>query len=291
MEKRILNKSRSFVFGLARWAFLIGIIYVILFPIFYAISSSLMTVPQLRDPSIVWIPKLITFNNYAKIWGLMDYPKTFAFTAFLLILSTLFQIFSCSLAAYGLARFKFRGQNLIFVLVVVTIIVPPQILVVQQYALFKNLALLDSVFTFFIPAILGQGVRSGLMVYIFRQFVKNLPKELEEAAYIDGCGTFMTYWRIVVPSSAVSFLVVGILSIVWYWNETLIPSMFFEELSTMSLELVDLQAKLVGNGVSMASVRNDLMAGVMLFLIPIVLVYAALQKYFIQGIEHSGLVG
>ena len=291
MEKRIINKSRSLVFGLARWAFLIGIIYVILFPIFYAVSSSLMTVSQLRDPSIVWIPKLVTFNNYAKIWELMEYPKNFAFTAFLLILSTLFQILSCSLAAYGLARFKFRGQNLIFVLVVVTIIVPPQILVVQQYALFKNLALLDSVFTFFIPAILGQGVRSGLMVYIFRQFVKNLPKELEEAAYIDGCGTFMTYWRIVVPSSAVSFLVVGILSIVWYWNETLIPSMFFEELSTMSLELVDLQAKLVGNGVSMSTVRNDLMSGVVLFLIPIVLVYAALQKYFIQGIEHSGLVG
>lgn len=291
LNKKYLNTVKSFIYSLVRWAFLIGIIYVILFPIIYALSSSLMTDAQLTDPSVNWIPKVVTFENYKTVWKTMNYPSTFAFTVMLVVLSTLFQIFSCSLAAYGLARFKFKGKNIFFILVVVTIIVPPQMLIVQQYSIFKNLGLLDTVFTYFLPASLGQGVRSGLMIYIFRQFVKNLPKELEEAAYIDGCSTFNTFWRIVVPSSAVSFLVVGILSIVWYWNETLIPSMFFDNSSTLSIELVNLKTALSSTAVSISTIRNLLMSGVLLFLTPIVIMYAMLQKYFIQGIEHSGLVG
>lgn len=291
MNKKVLNKTKSFIYSIVRWAFLIGIIYVILFPLIYAVSSSLMTDAQLTDPSVNWIPKVITFENYKSVWKTMNYPSTFAFTVMLVVLSTLFQIFSCSLAAYGLARFNFKGKNVFFLLVVLTIIVPPQILIVQQYAIFKNLALLDTVFTYFLPALFGQGVRSGLMIYIFRQFVKNLPKELEEAAYIDGCSTFNTFWRIVVPSSAVSFLVVGILSVVWYWNETLIPSMFFDNLSTLSIELVNLKTALSSMEVGISTIRNLLMSGVILFLTPIVVMYAVLQKYFIQGIEHSGLVG
>lgn len=291
MNKKCLNKAKSFIYSLVRWAFLIGIIYVILFPLIYALSSSLMTNSQLTDPSVNWIPKVVTFENYKTVWKTMNYPSTFAFTVILVLLSTLFQVFSCSLAAYGLARFKFAGKNLFFMLVVITIIVPPQMLIVQQYSIFKSLGLLDTVLTYFLPAFFGQGVRSGLMIYIFRQFIKNLPKELEEAAYIDGCSTFNTFWRIVVPSSAVSFLVVSILSIVWYWNETLIPSMFLDDFSTLSIELVNLKTALSSMSVGISTIRNLLMSGVILFLTPIVIMYAALQKYFIQGIEHSGLVG
>ena len=291
MNTKTINIVRSVLTSIIRWAFLIGIIYVILFPLIYAFSTSLMTEAQLLDPSVVWVPKAVTFSNYITVWEVMSYSSNFLFTAFLVCTSVLFQIVSCSLAAYGLARFKFRGQNLIFLLVVITIIVPPQLLIVQQYAIFKNLGLLDSVFTYFIPAALGQGVRAGLMIYIFRQFVKNLPKELEEAAYIDGCGTFKTYWRIVVPSSAVSFLVVAILSIVWYWNETMIPTMFFDELSPLSTLLTTLKSTLAEASTDTTTIRHQLMAGVMLFLTPMVIMYGALQKYFIQGIEHSGLVG
>lgn len=291
MNTKTKNIVASILGSIVRWAFLIGIIYVILFPLIYAMSTSLMTEAQLLDPSVVWVPKMVSFSSYVNVWGVMSYGSSFLFTVFLVCSSVLLQIVSCSLAAYGLARFKFRGQTLIFLLVVITIIVPPQMLIVQQYAIFKNLGLLDSVFTYFIPAGLGQGVRAGLMIYIFRQFVKNLPKELEEAAYIDGCGTFKTYWKIVVPSSAVSFLVVAILSIVWYWNETMIPTMFFDELSPLATELTTLKSNISQASTSTAAVRNQLMAGVMLFLTPMVIMYGALQKYFIQGIEHSGLVG
>ena len=293
MNEKVLKIAKKSLYSLIRSAFLIGIIYVILFPIFYALSSSLMTNEQLVDPSITWVPKIITFSNYKTAWELMEYPTRFLFTGGLTLVSTLFQIFSCALAAYGFARFKFKGKTIFFALVILTMIVPPQILVVQQYSLFRNMGLLNSAFTYYFPALFGQGIRSGLMIYIFRQFIKNLPKELEEAANIDGCGTFMTFWRIVAPSVAISFLVVAIFSIVWYWNESLTASMFFDEAPPLSVALSDLHSILTKGsaGIGFDSIRNILMSGVILFLIPPVIVYAFLQKYFIQGIERSGLVG
>lgn len=277
--------------SLCRTAFIIGIVYVILFPILYAASSSLLTEQQLIDPSVVWVPKTITFDNFVSAWKAMDYGNTFIYTMILCVISTALQILSCSLAAYGFARFRFKGNWFFFILVVVTIIVPPQMLVVQQYAIFKNLYLLNTMFTYFIPAVLGQGVRSGLMIFIFRQFIKSLPKELEEAAYIDGCSVFKTFWRIVVPSAAVSFLVVAIFSMVWYWNESLTASMFFDNTKPLSVMLAEIKDNISHESVGINAVRNVVMSGVLLFISPMIVMYVFLQKFFVQGIERSGLVG
>ena len=221
----------------------------------------------------------------------MQYGSSFVYTITLCLISTVLQIFSCSLAAYGFARFKFKGNWLLFILVVVTIIVPPQILVVQQYAIFKNMHLLNTMFTYFLPSVLGMGVRSGLMIFIFRQFIKGLPKELEEAAYIDGCSVFKTFWRIVVPSTIISFLVVGIFSMVWYWNESLTASMFFDEAKPLSIMLAEIKQNISSEGLGVNAVRNVVMSGVLLFITPMIVMYVFLQKYFVQGIERSGLVG
>lgn len=291
MSKRLLNKLRKLLFSACRAAFLLAIIYVILFPILYALSSSFLTERQLIDPSVVWIPKEFTLANYTAAWQTLDYGNDFIFTMFLVIVSTLLQIFSCTLAAYGFARFKFKFRGLFFFCVILTIVLPPQMLVVQQYAIFKNMGLLNSVLTYFLPAVLGQGIRSGLMIYIFRQFIKGLPRELEEAAYIDGCGVFMTFWRIVVPSTAISFLVVLIFSMVWYWNESLTASMFFDNTKPMAIMLAEMKSNIASQDVGVDAVRNVLMSGVILFITPMVLIYCFLQKYFIQGIERSGLVG
>lgn len=291
LSKKLINKLRGLLFALCRTAFLLAIIYVILFPILYAISSSFLTEKQLIDPSVVWIPKEITFSNYIEAWKVLDYGNNFIFTMFLVIVSTLFQIFSCTLAAYGFARFNFKLRGLLFFCVIITIVLPPQMLVVQQYAIFKGMHLLNSVFTYFLPALLGQGIRSGLMIYIFRQFIKGLPRELEEAAYIDGCSVFMTFWRIVVPSTAISFLVVLIFSMVWYWNETLTASMFFDNIKPMAVMLAEMKQNISAEQVGINAVRNVLMSGVVLFITPMIIMYGFLQKYFIQGIERSGLVG
>ncbi len=291
MDKKVLKRIPKLLYSLCRWLLLLGIFYVILFPIIYAISSSLLTDRQLIDPSIVWVPKAITFDNYKLAWEKMDYSNSFFISLILGVVSTFLQIVSCSLAAYGFARFKFKGRNILFFCVVLTILFPSQMLVVQQYALFKNMHLLNTVFTFFLPAALGQGVRAGLMIYIFRQFVKGLPKELEEAAYIDGCGSFKTFLRIVVPSMAISFLVVAILSMVWYWNETTTATMFFDNFKPLSVRLMNLKRLVAPDGMDGNAVRNATMSGVMLFITPMLIMYIFLQRYFMQGIERSGLVG
>ncbi len=291
MNNKILKKIPSLIYSFARLLFLLGIIYVIIFPILYALSSSLLTDQQLIDPSVVWVPKSITFDNFRVAFEALEYGKTFTLSMFLCVVSTLLQIVSCSLAAYGLARFKFKGRNIFFFCVVLTIIFPPQMLVVQQYAIFKGMGVLNTVFTFFLPAAFGQGVRAGLMIYIFRQFVKGLPKELEEAAYIDGCGVFKTFWRIVVPSMAVSFLVVAIFSMVWYWNESLTATMFFDDMKPLSVRITELKSVIAQDSLGINAVRNVIMSGVILFITPMLVLYAFLQKYFIQGIERSGLVG
>ena len=288
---RATEKLRRLLFSLCRTAFLLAIIYVILFPILYAVSSSFLTERQLIDPSVVWIPKKITFENYAEAWKALDYGKDFIFTMFLVSVSTLLQIFSCTLAAYGFARFNFKLRGFLFFCVVLTIVLPPQMLVVQQYAIFKNMRLLNTVFTYFLPAFLGQGIRAGLMIYIFRQFIKGLPKELEEAAYIDGCSVFKTFWRIVVPSTAISFLVVLIFSMVWYWNESLTASMFFDNTKPLAVMMAEMKENISAAQVGINAVRNVIMSGVILFITPMLVMYSFLQKYFIQGIERSGLVG
>ena len=291
MNKRIVDKAQSLLFAFCRTLFLMGIIYVILFPIFYAISSSLLTERQLTDPSVVWVPKILTFENFGVAFKEMDYGNTFVYTMFLCLVSTALQIFSCTLAAYGFARFKFKARGFLFFCVLLTIVVPPQMLVVQQYAIFKEMHLLNTVFTYFLPALLGQGIRAGLMIYIFRQFIKGLPKELEEAAYIDGCGVFRTFWQIVVPSTAISFLVVAIFSMVWYWNESLTASMFFDNTKPMAIMLAELKENISAEMVGIHAVRNVVMSGVLMFIAPMIVMYCFLQKYFIQGIERSGLVG
>ena len=291
MSNKLINKLRSLLFAIFRTAFLLSIIYVILFPLLYALSSSFLTERQLIDPSVVWVPKEITLLNYSEAWKALDYGSNFIFTMFLVIVSTMFQIISCTLAAYGFARFKFKFRGLLFFCVILTIVLPPQLLVVQQYAIFKEMHILNSVLTYFLPALLGQGIRSGLMIYIFRQFIKGLPRELEEAAYIDGCGVFMTFWRIVVPSTAISFLVVLIFSMVWYWNESLTALMFFDDIKPMAVMLTQMKENISAQQVGINAVRNVIMSGVILFITPMVAIYCFLQKYFIQGIERSGLVG
>ena len=310
MNKKVLKKTGSVLYSLFRAAFLIALAYVVLFPIIYAISSSFLSEGQINDPSIVWLPKYISLTSYSKAWEYMNYGTAFRYTFFTVVLSTLLQMVSCSLAGYGFARFKFFGRGFWFGLVILTMIVPLQLLVVQQYSIFHDFSfwgvksvigflfktsssqnLLDSSFTYLLPAVLGQGIQSGLMIYIFRQFFRNLPKELEEAAYIDGCNTFKTFYRIVIPSSLVAFLVVFVLSVVWYWNEDLTASMFFDQRQLLSLALARLQGQLSVDGMDLSSIRNVLMAGVILFITPMTVMYAVLQRFFIQGIERSGLVG
>ena len=184
------------------------------------------------------------------------------------------------------------------------ILVPQQIINIPQYMQFryfmgsKTINLINTYWTMYLPAFMCNGIRAGLMILIFRQFFKGLPKELEDAAYLDGCSPFRTFIQIMIPNAKSSFLTVFLFSIVWYWNDYYVSSSFFTDNQTMALMLKNLDTRLntvLFNDASVeVSIREKIVwmeAGCLISITPILILYCFLQKQFTEGIERSGLVG
>jgi multiple sugar transport system permease protein len=241
----------------------------------------------------------------------MDYWPTFKNTLILNIGCSIIQVFSCALTGYGFARFKFRGQSVLFFLVVLQILIPPQIINIPQFKFFRYfdpfglatviggeaINLIDNPITMYLPAILGNGIRAGLFIFLFRQSFRGLPKELEDAAYLDGCSPFKTFLTVMAPNTSSTFLTVFLFSIVWYWNDYYVSTTFFTNYGIMALKLKNLDASLSqeifgnSNTVSIRDLIVWLEAGCLVAILPILILYISLQKYFTEGISRSGLTG
>ncbi len=301
------RRISGYVWPFFRFIIVFGLSFVILYPILYMISTSIRPQAEMNDPSVMWIPKSIRFENFVEIWNAIEYPKTLWQTLVLNIVSSILQVGTCALTGYGFARFKFKGKNLLFGIVLLQIIVPTQIILIPQYMQFRyfdifglfngllgdSICLVDTNWAMYIPAFFCNGIRAGLFIYLFRQFFRGLPKELEDAAYLDGCGPFKTFVSVMVPNAASSFLTVFIFSIVWYWNDYYVSSMYFTDGNTISLKING-----VASIISMYlhnEIRNAadfvvwMEAGCLLAIAPIVIMYVFLQKYFTEGIERAGL--
>ena len=258
----------------------------------------------MTDPTVMWIPRHYTLNVLKETLTAMDFVNTLKTTLLLNIGCSLVQVVSCAITGYGFARFKFKGKGLLFGIVVMMILVPTQVISLPLYTQFRyfgfgsfSINLIDTMWTMYLPALTGNGIRSGLMILIFRQFFKGLPRELEDAAYIDGCGPFMTFVRVMVPNAASSFLTVFLFSVVWYWNDYYVSSTFFTNTKTVALMLqnlyTELKLRLFNSATVEISPREQIVwkeAGCLLSITPILVMYVFLQKYFTEGIERSGLV-
>lgn len=303
-----LYTLKKVVWYLFRFLLLLGISYVILFPFFSKISSSFMGREDFVDVTVRLIPKHPTLDTYRAIIKDNKYLEALLNTFILSLTCGLIQTFICCFIAYGFARFKFKGKNFFFALVLLQIIVPVQIILIPQYSQFRyfdifglfnalmgdSLNLVGTNFAMYIPALMCNGIRAGLFIYLFRQFFRGLPKELEDAAYLDGCGPFKTFISVMIPNAASSFLTVFIFSIVWYWNDYYVSSSFFTQNDTVALMLKNLNTNLTqqlfdGQAVSVRQIIVWLEAGCLLSITPILIMYVFLQRYFIEGVERSGL--
>lgn len=301
------KKAANGLFNLFRMFFLISVGYIIIFQLVYIITYAFRPSAQINDPSVVWLSDSLTMQHIKDAFSVMDYPKSFLRTLLIQVLSGLLEVFTCAIAAYGFSRFEFFGKNFFFVMVMLTIIIPTQMLGVPMYlnyarfdvygifGLFEKITgiyvkpnLLDTGWVFYLPAIFGAGYRSGLFIFIYRQFFKGLPKELEEAAAIDGAGPLKTFLSIVIPSSSVVILTVTIFTIVWHWNEYYNSVLFFDENFPLSVKLSSLT---VGLGGSIVSDRGFTMAGCLIFMLPVLIMYAFLQNKFVKSIDRVGIVG
>lgn len=294
------------IWPLFRFIILVGLGFVILYPLIYMISCAFRERGDMSDPTVMWIPRHYTLDIIRETIDAMDYWDTLKNTVLLNIGCSLVQVVSCAITGYGFARFKFRGKKLLFGVVIMMILVPTQVISLSLYTQFRyfgikglfSVNLIDSRLTMYLPAMTANGIRAGLMILIFRQFFKGLPRELEDAAYIDGCGPFMTFVRVMAPNAVPAFLTVFLFSVVWYWNDYYVSNTFFTAPKTVALMLTNLDSqlkmKLFNDPSVQISLREQIVwkeAGCLLSIAPVLLMYVFLQKHFTEGIERSGIVG
>lgn len=321
MKNRMLKskiKSADIVYKLFRFVLLIGICYLFLFPILYMVSLALRHPLTVDDPSIIWLPKEISFESISKSAELMKYKDSFLLTFLITSLSTVGTVVSCSLVGYGLSRFEFKAKKFLFALVVLMIVVPPQLLMIPEFLNYRyftigglltllkpitgiaNINLVEgnsAALTFILPAMFASGLRAGFFIFIFFQFFKGMHTELEEAARIDGCNSFQTYYRIAIPLSKPAITTVTLYSIVWHWNEFYTSSVYFlGDVKPLSVMLNNLAESLLNDNSSLVLqsttlLRTYLAAGSLLTILPLLIFYVFAQRAFVESIENTGLVG
>lgn len=299
-RKPSAQKYLSVGWSIFRGALIIALAYILMYPMLYMFSMSFRHIEDMYDVTVRWLPKHYTMDNLSRVFSAIDYPKAFFNTLLLSAVCSLASVAVCSLSGYGLARFKFKGSNALFALMLFTIVVPQQFFIMPTYLNFAEIGIVDSYWAIILPAVFGAGIRSGLYVYIFRQFFKGMPRELEEASYIDGCGYVKTFLRIMLPSSISAFVTCFLFSFVWNWNDYQITGMLLNRNNhpTLSSSLVMLAKIMQGidagdSGVFVPDANRtmlDMQAGALLVVAPVIIVYFIFHRFFIESIERTGLV-
>ena len=297
LKKRLYKAGGGFL----RTIFLLGVGYVTLYPMLLMISSSFMSVSDTLDATVVWLPSGLNWFNFQKAFELMKYGEALKSTITIVLPCVVLQVVSCVFIAYGFARFKVPGLGVLFAILLFNIIVPTDCYIIPVYVLMSKLKLVNTVWQFYIQALLGAGIRSALYIFIIRQFFRTMPKELEEAAFIDGCNPFQTFMRIMVPNIKPAILTVSVLSLVWYYNDSSTIGMLLNGNYPLSVAVTSVGAALetslqylTGQSVStdLKLLKGSILAAACLIMVlPITAVYILVQKHFTEGIERTGIVG
>ncbi len=297
------------VSGVSRWLLMLALCYLFLFPVFFLISTSLQDPSSVNDPSVVFIPKKLSLESIMEMVDVLHYWDSALLTLEIAVFSTLASLVSCSMVGYGFSRFKFRFKNLFFILVILTIIVPRQVILPNLALNFQffdfggilslvsqdsSINLMNTVWTFVLPSLFATGLRSGIFVFIFRQFFLGLPKDLEEAARIDGCGGIRTFVQIIAPLAVPAFVTVSLFSFVWHWNDLYSSSMFFTTEIKPLMPLLDNLSVLIERaeiGTNAYVARTYMASAPLLAMLPPLVLYILTQRFFTESIERSGIVG
>ncbi len=315
LQNKTVKYGRRAIYLLMRLVFLTGFCFVILYPVIQLLSRGFMSVQDMTDNEVILIPKHFTLDNFRVAAMLLDYKSALANTVLLTVAATAFSVFSTLLAGYGFARHEFKLKPVLFAVLMFTVVVPPQLIMIPLYMRFREfdvlglfealggerLNLINTFWPFMILSATGMGIKSGIFIYLFRQFFAGMPREIEEAAMVDGAGSFRTFCTVMLPN-AITIIVTNILfSVVWQYNDIVYSQLFLTTKKVLSMqymnlerftepvmELLGLSANSVEVGLYVPIVKS---AGVLLILGPVLLLFLAAQKFFVESVERSGIVG
>ena len=290
-------KAVNIISKFAIYFVLICIGFIFLEPIFEMISKSIMTTKDLIDPSITWIAKHATLDNFKNAIGTLDIPTSILNSIWYSALLAIAQTFVSATTGFALSRYTFRGRNFWFVMLIMAFILPVPLLTVPRIMMFSTVEsilgfkLINTVVPQFLLALLGQGTYSTMLVLIFYNFFNMIPKSLDEAAMIDGAGSLKVFYHVAIRLSISTILVVFLFSFVFNWNETYTTNI----LTGDALELLPGRLSLFDNG-STSNAVSELneaikMAATLIAIAPLLVLSACVQRQFIEGIENTGITG
>ncbi len=321
-KERLLKKLKASntwitaVINVFRFILMLGVSYVILHPFITKIAGSFMTKEDVIDATVALIPKHFTLEIYKAIIVENQYLEAFVNTLLLSLACAIIQTFVACLVGYGLAKFKFKGNMFIMLLVVITMIIPHSTLKLAMQthltsfdlfhvasfnyagpieAIFgEPLMFVDSPVPLIMLSVCGLAFKNGLYIYLMRQFFKGVPDELEESAYVDGSGVFRTFFQIILPLSVPMMITIFLFGFSWQWTDEFYTNTFFSQQSEFILmphvvkTPVSLKTDYAGATLYYNVIQNT--AGMMV-IAPLIILYLFCQRYLVQGIERSGLVG
>ena len=291
-----------------RFVIILGISYVILAPVIGLVSSSFFSNADAYSPTVFTIPMAPTLERYQRAIVHLKYLPTLGRTLLFSISLTLIQLMVCSMAGYGFARFKFPLKKLLFACVVVMIVIPSYTIMLPLYVTFRDfdplglvtlltgapINLMGTTWPVYIMTGLGCGLRSGLFIYIFNQFFRGLPREIEEAAFVDGAGTWYTYFRIMLLNAMPAVITVSVFSLVWQYNDTFFGRLFLisnNVLLSKRVSSLQVNIRTLDRIMDPSIQQLYVSAGIVLLMLPMVILYLLLQKKFVESVERSGIVG
>lgn len=260
---------------------LVCICFLMILPLYIMLSTALKTKQEVFLFPPTWIPTKIVWHNFIDAMKSRDFGQYFYNTSMYSIVGTIGEVISSAVVAYGFSRYRGFGRGFLFMILLSTLMIPYPVTMIPQFVLFKTLGWTNTYLPLIVPSFLG----SAYIIFLLRQFFKTLPVDLFEAARLDGCSEFRTFWNIALPLCTPAIASSAIFGFMWRWNEFLQPLIYLNSDAkyTVSIALSSFQ--------SMYSVVpwNLLMAASFVAILPPILVFFFAQKYFIQGIVVSGL--
>lgn len=288
------RKASAAIIYLARLLILTIVGYIVLYPFFYMLVTAIKDIDAMLDVEHIWIPVTYSLKSFKEIFELLNFGTALKQTFLVQILSSAIETFVCAFVAYGFARFKFKGKPICTFFLILSLLVPIQMYSLSMSVNYRNLHLFNTPFVYWLPSLLGVGIRSGMMIFIYQQFFVNLPKELEDAAYIDGAGPVRTYFSIALPSSSVVLVTVSVLSFVWHWNEYYLASLTFLSDSAplaMVLSFLKVYLKQVGIYEGWPEYASLVSAACLMYVIIPLILYMIFQRKFVRSIDRVGITG
>jgi multiple sugar transport system permease protein len=267
------------------YIFLTGSTILMSFPLFWMISSSLKTLQETNSPGIILLPKHPTLAAYIAIFQNTDFLRAYFNTAFYTTLALIGTLASVAAVAYAFSRINWPGRNLVFFLMLSTMMIPPQALLVPQYVFFNKLHWIGSFNPIVIPGFFAGG---AAMIFLLRQSMAQIPIELDESAFIDGANHLQVFWEVILPLVKAPLAIVSTFLFVGFWNSLLAPLIY---LQTVNLYTLPVYVSTLYNINSAVQQWPTIMTAAVLTTVPLMVVFFIAQRYILEGVVITGLKG